>query len=1656
MLDPPPAAICVELKPFTTAETAANLLQYFPDASIPDVAEFHRLSSENPRVQAISLSSGRTLDEILRNLGPNPTTVEDTIERLLESAVAKVRDAAGSIERSHIDRICTGLAVLRPLIPIFVLADLAGVEPAAIKSFALDLHRPLLVTGDSIQFLDEPAETWFQRRFKPNRAEMGEFIEKLMPLAASSAYVASVLPALLLEACRFAELVDLALSSKGLPESNPIERRDVELQRLQFALKAALREKRYLDATKLALKAGAESAGDRRQRSLLQQNTDLAARFVSVHGIQEIVSRRSLISSWMGSHNAYEAGLMSGRSELHGEARSKLRMAHDWLRNWLRLPEEQKRHENIADADLAEMAAAHFNIHGPMQCAEYLRNWRPREVSFRAGRILAARFIDAGRYEDLEKLAVAAGNDLYLVLGIAIELKTVQRNLSTAVAERTLRLVLNRRVHIEFTDRFGLGGVLIEAVTALLVTCVHLHIGDNQQLSSILTRYLPNTPPQGLSSHFTEHRFPYLRAYSLRSALDGECLAMTDLAYSDLRDRLQNKRADQGSQEIREFEETIGVLLPWHRLWADTLLGRIEKPGIAAALGVAESISSKVAAPNGESEYSNTSNEIAKLWLDILLESGATNEAQLDTLNQWIDSRRKPLSIPTTIHLARVTARSNTLQAASLKYAQRAFEMSDQERTDAGIKTDSYISVARAILTVSEAEANAYFNEAVQVASRTGDENLDRWTALLDLAEAAASQKRTSPEIADKFARCAELTYDYVARDKHFDWEATITAVAGLDASSAITILSRWRDRRFGRTKRLLTVVIEFLLERKKIDGRSALSLVGFRAAWGGAAMLSGALESCTTSTEKQTASSFLIRYMALQGQTAAKWRALKDVVNSASLSAPEVDKFIVANERSPHQPAEDRERGFEFENEPDWDGVFANTDFSESRDILRAYARFKDSDPPYQHEHFYREAWSRIRVGQEAGFLTAIAGVQKLNLYDLRKALEQIPPERRHFLSVKSALTGLVKIFFRRYCQEITNNRYEIFPLDTACEVSGIPKSELIEVVLSGIAENAEAFGARRMFTLVGLLAAKLPADEALDGLSFGLELLESALQEKDGDGPWSAGLLPPTDLEASLAGYVWGALGDPKATVRWEAAHVVRALCELGREQVVAHLISLANQRIGGPFIDASLPFYALHARQWLLIALARAAKDSPAILAPHAGFLIEAALNCEPHVLIRGFAAQAVLALFESCTVQIDLEMRRRIATVNVSPFPKPAPSKASFRSQSTGETEDVDDDGLSFALDIGPYWFEPLARRFGVSQGDIERAARQVIRIDLRYSGTGRWIEDARTRRGLFRQGETYHSHTSYPRTDDLFFYLSYHATMIVAGKLLASVPVNQTEYEPEDGFPQWLSEHGLTRTDGKWVADRRDPAPLGCAVWKHEKETSDWRWSICREDFDQALCSGGRLAVWGHWTTVEGHQEESIAIQSALVSSERSEALLRALQTANPSHYCIPDADSRDELQISYGEFQLKGWISSRATSLYLDDHDPWAGDIRYPAPVPAQFVVDSMQLESDSEYRGWRMHGDTCTEPVIRCELWGEYKEKDDEGEREGGTRLQASFPFVIEMLRRMHLDLIIEVQIDRFTRRSTYESSTDDYTGFLPRSTRLFLAKADGNLYTI
>jgi hypothetical protein len=1074
LLDVPNEVKQVPLSPFNVEESRLFLRHFFPTASEADVNEFHRLTSHNPRVQAAAIAFGKDLPTIFRHLGPRPKTVDDTLEQLLEDAITRVRENTVMPERKQIDSIAIALSTLRPFIPIAVLAQIAGVDESTVRSFAADLGRPLFVTSDAIQFRDEPSETWFRRRFRATEENLKGFLQILRPLAFHNTYVASALPALMLEAGLLTELIELALSSSELPQDDPVERRDVELQRLLFALRASLRARRYVDSAKLALKAGQEMVGDVRQRMLFQKNTDLLSRFMGEGRIEAIVARRSFSDTWLGSHHLYEASLFSGIEAFHGDARSRLRMAYDWLRNWARLSDEERQREQVSDDDIATIAAVEWTLSGPAAAAAALRAWRPREISFRAGMILCRGYIDNGRYSELLDLALAGFRDPYLILAIALGLREIHQKPPKKVVLRTLTVLRRVAIKIEYSFR-GIGEQFLEAVCALIEAACEYGVAERKMLASVLAHYLPKVPSHSIVHDFGAARTSLLRAYSLRAALMNEKLDVWDLAPPELRKKKEDAGGQLHSSELSDFAERIGALLPWHNLRAIISI----EPGDLVTLKQQISStqdSSQRRARHSYRERSRTSNEVARLWFDILTKYQYDREL-LEAFRKWIDEQTHPLFTPTWTSMARSAARRPGFEPSAHFFAKKAFDLIVHAKEDAESKAEVYVGLARALLSYDSKEAEQYFLAAIDIVSKLGDEALDRWSALLDLADRAGSEElNTAPEIAYRLARCAEVGESY--NSKHFEWDGSVKAIASLSAQSALAIISRWRDRRFGYFPDLLSTVSQYLRDRESLDPLAAAALTGFDAAWEFPHLLRSAFNACGSDSERERIFQHVFRYMRLSGQSESTWKSVKDAISSFGITDPILDEQIsftskcaAANENTSSNQIYQHQTPAE----PDWNTIFADLDLASSVSVSNAYKRFR-ARGHYQLQSFFEQVVARTAPGHEANLIAAVASLVELDFYQHNTFFALLPSTWMSRLAVRAALKSSLKIVCERYCMEITKSRYyKRLPSEATMRAAGISEEELIDLVLNALAHSAEMMDSRRLFSLVSPLGAQV-----------------------------------------------------------------------------------------------------------------------------------------------------------------------------------------------------------------------------------------------------------------------------------------------------------------------------------------------------------------------------------------------------------------------------------------------------------------------------------------------------------------------------------------------------------------------------------------------------
>ncbi len=798
--------------------------------------------------------------------------------------------------------------------------------------------------------------------------------------------------------------------------------------------------------------------------------------------------------------------------------------------------------------------------------------------------------------------------------------------------------------------------------------------------------------------------------------------------------------------------------------------------------------------------------------------------------------------------------------------------------------------------------------------------------------------------------------------------------------------------------------------------------------------------------------------YIQIGGATSKQWKSIANIATQNGWDAWDLDGHIalsISNEEREDKRNSGSLSGYKPEPDPpkDWDHIFGELQQTSPESIQEAHRRMWEGEPPYHTGPFAEEFYRRVTLGQEKDALEAIFDVSDFSLYEIHSLYEAIPQSWLSRNHIRSALVRITEKVCKAFSYKISKSRYyQALPYGFITRYTDVTEIQIDHWVVEAIAENSLILDSGRLFSLVGLIVPTLTKQQAAAALDYGLKLLEEEMTEKDGDGNWSSSLQSPEAVGASLAGYIWASLASPDTAERWQAVHVVCLLCAFESREILDPLLSFALGQDPGPFHDSGLPFYELNARLWLLIALRRAVKLGYTKSVLYLEKFVRQACNPnERHILLRGIAAKTLLDLDNTEAIKLSSNEKTRLQAINSSKYEVVVSNTYRRNLEVVTPGPNSEEDKYYFEYDISRYWFESLGRIFSFGSAEIENRALRIIHDDFGVFGQGGWNSDPRHHRKLYGDHETYHSHGSYPRGEDLSFYHSYHSMMMVAGELIDTVQRHQNK-DYSDELEEWIARHSLTRADGLWLADRRDPDPIEVPKWKSEEVSDTWCFSVTKDDLldafqfaDQGIC------VRGSWNNTDSDREERINVSSALVNAGYAHSLMRALQTAsNPYDYRIPH--SGDDLEIDSGQFKLKGWVLDTSKEHGIDERDPWAGDIGYPPLRPAKWFATSNDLQSDDECRTW------CSpsfgeRPVMHSYVWGRKSERNDYNTPETGSRLIVDIEVLKLWLSSISMDLILEVQINREFRRGSYRHKQEDTPEYLLPYTLVILFRSNGKI---
>ncbi len=1660
LLQPDSSVRRYEMLPFSERETLSFLQKKYFNVTDADGLEFHRLTSGNPRVQANALDARyEHVSEMLEGLGPGGITVEMQIESQLDKAIEKVKDKLPHCYQKQIDAICCGLATLPPFIPLSILATAAEVDESEVKSFVAELGRPIWIAESVVQFRDEPTETWFRKRFSGEKQQVASYIQLLKPFANRFTYVAEVLPVLYHQAELYSELIELALSENLLPQDNPIDKRNVKIFRFQFAFKAALMIKEYGDAVKIAMLAGEEMAGDKRQLEIFKKNVDLIAPLQNKQKVQELAFKRVISGTWEGSENIFTASLLSSVSEFHGEARAYLRSASNWLAIYFRERDKKEDHfhEQLEKDEIAELAFAQYNLSGANKAVDFLLSWKPPEVIYNVACIFIRKMIDLCYMDSIEKIAELGSKSTFLILALSYELLKVGKYLNSNVLEHSLdELAKGKHKMLRLEDSFR--ETILIAIVSFAEICAAYGL-PNEKISQLLDNYFPYRAPITLDSNYkNEVRETFLRVTTLRKSINANFDMNID---SLLPGKFSNIKQDyQYQQDSREYREILGGLLPWYFCRIQVLLNK--HGDLATAIQVAEKNSKGILNARYRSN-DIMAFEISEVCVDILLFCDKDTKEQKYKFYAEYIRNSKHMRIDSRLRALRG---ANRLEHLTIIRNQLVEQARDSITSCDGYTeqiAEYYVDLSRATISIDKEDAAEYFNMAIETVSRFGDEIVSRWRAVASLGNQSCKDRFSSPELAYRFIRCAELIGVNVEREKYFDRNEAIKICTNLSSASGLAAISRWLDRNIGDFDSQFSVVAEEIVSNGFVVPTAAWGLAPFFEEASLPEFIATCLRKEILVEKRMAILDSAIDYLRLYDTPIRVWQNLKQLSDDLSIKSKKLEDICLfldnnCKERTEKTSRENQIGNYEYYkiSREELADIFLGLDFTCAKDINTALTKFHKTKDSYQNKDvFWGFLFDHVPQGEAVRFLEALVTIDQVNIYTIEEAFSRLPEFWMKKPSVQKVWPAIVRQIAKSSAFELLN-LYNHERFQKALKIEDSARHLIYDGMIEGLSGQERLDTADEFFGFVTTIANLLEPELARDLLSFTLARFEIHMEDDFADGKWAQWLLPPDESCKAITGFMWSALGSPSSEIRWNATHCVKQLGDNGCQNEIDALIEWLEKDQVSSFGSIKFPFYNLHARLHLFIAFARLSIDKPELLQKHTSIFLHYALQDMPHILIQMFAAKTALAIQKAFPGSYDKNDLYLIGNVCRSPYPEKDVEDRyktiqSYLHQVGKVNLDLD---FYHGYDFDRYWFEPLGRIFGVSKKQIEELATMVIMDEWKISNDGSYQNDPRNDiwNSYKYENKTFHSHQEYPKVERYSFYLSYHAMYVVAARLLQNMPIlKDTRWGEECAWDEWLKRFSLTMDNGLWLSDRRDSVPMKEPIWMQEKLSEEWLEHISDGNFLEALLLNdkGWINVHGSWEYGSEFFREEVYIASAMVSVKASLSLLGALSSCeDPGDFKLPDYQE-EGMEFDEGPFHLKGWITNNDSIDGIDGLDKLSGHIRYPVYQIGEELSEKLDLQSDGQLRNWYMHGQT--EPCLTCTSWSYEISNYNDVEQMKGLRLSATLEVLKKLCVKNKCELIIKVQIHRRIAENRHRQSNEK--AYVSPKHKVYLFSQDGGL---
>jgi len=470
------------------------------------------------------------------------------------------------------------------------------------------------------------------------------------------------------------------------------------------------------------------------------------------------------------------------------------------------------------------------------------------------------------------------------------------------------------------------------------------------------------------------------------------------------------------------------------------------------------------------------------------------------------------------------------------------------------------------------------------------------------------------------------------------------------------------------------------------------------------------------------------------------------------------------------------------------------------------------------------------------------------------------------------------------------------------------------------------------------------------------------------------------------------------------------------LGRSDVLDQVVAQFDWTHVGAFQARELPFFYLHARLWLLIALARIALDHPGVVAKHRALLERISFDtANRHVLFKHFAASALRTCVLHGHVALDEASSKALAAVNVLPHPEVVSNRYAYSSfyKCRPEKYPPPTHEIHLDYDFEKYEVSGLSDLFGrVHWETLDAIGTWVHQHDPNIT----YMSDLGGRSGHRRRqrgdGDAQHGYG---------VYLCWHALNVVAGDFLARYPVVRRPYDDDSPWDHWLNRRVLSHSKGLWLADGTDRRPVDTLINVRDSGCMGGGVTSTPERLLAILDIGSSIAefvtVAADWYSIDG---VDVSVTSALAPNSNSADLATALARVDPFQAYLPQLHAGDEVARNARQdcTALEPWVVIQEREALLD-----ATDVLGVAGATQRSRLGSTANEfgqlasSDPFNRTWC---DPLGQIVVQSKVWACFSEG-REGCRLSASRLQCRTSFMQDYLSAKHAHLLLLLILRRY-----------------------------------